>query len=218
MPPRIPPETIAAAVQMVRAGASQSSAAVKFGISKATLSRAVRKAGGLPTTKRHRRPKPPDVVTPADFEAAPPPRVDPAAAPEWLGRFVEGLEAGGVPELAAEYAGVTTGEFRDWLKSQATEDNWRKVLKARGSGALDLIATVRQAAAEGHWQAAAWLLKHTRNDVVGEKVAVETRQMEAGETAATGADHVMAFLRQIRDGGGADAVIDKNLNDPEQVA
>lgn len=216
MPAPTSPELIASAIDLVRKGSSQSDAAASVGISASTLSRAMKSAGVSAKHGGARAPKPTPkrpIAPPVPMDEAPAREGD---APEWLDRFVEGLQVGGVAELAAEFAGTTMGEFREWVKSESAEGDWRRVMRARGTGALQLIALVREAA-ETQWQAAAWLLSHTRNDVIGQKVAVETRALEAGDDAVTGNDVVRAMVEQIRDAGGPSAVLGRDLNDPANV-
>lgn len=213
MPKLTPPDKIRMAVEMVERGASVTEAALAIGVSRQTLHRHLSTDKVEPDAPPKPEPRPREVPL---LEPAPDSVAD--GDPSWLRQFIDGLKAGGAPDLAAEYAGITRNEFERWLKNHATEPQWRRIMNARGAASLRLIATIANAAEEGQWQAAAWLLQNVRSDVVGPKVSVEHHRIGGkSDDRTTAADMVKSMVEQIAKDGGPSAILAIDLNDPSKV-
>jgi transposase len=84
--------------------------------------------------------------------------------PETTARLVEGIRLGLTNKLAAQYAGIGESTFYLWMQ-QAREGDPSKLelleslKKAEAQSAALALATIKRAAQDGTWTAAAWLLE-----------------------------------------------------------
>lgn len=107
--------------------------------------------------------------------------------PEVREKVVTALRGGNYRKVAAEYAGITYTTLRNWLLLaedphappeyvQFLED----VTKAEADAEIVDIARIRQASADGSWQAAAWIRERKNPERWGKK--------DQATLAVTGAD------------------------------
>lgn len=80
-------------------------------------------------------------------------------------RIVEAVELGATRELAAKAGGVSIRTLLRWLQAGKADEGhkfhqlYNDVLTAESTGAVQALATIREAAKNGKWQASAWLLE-----------------------------------------------------------
>ena len=82
----------------------------------------------------------------------------PALDPEAVQQIVMALRAGNYLEIAVQAAGV---ELDELLADPGLQE---ELQTARAAGEVRAIARIAQAAAEGNWQASAWLLERQYPD------------------------------------------------------
>lgn len=81
-------------------------------------------------------------------------------------KICDAIKLGCTYELAANYAGIHVRTLYYWLQEgkQATRgkffDFFQSVQEANGIGALQNLAYINQAAKDGDWRAAAWILEN----------------------------------------------------------
>ena len=105
--------------------------------------------------------------------------------PETVAKIVQAIKTGATYELAANFAGIGKTSFYDWLDKYPEFAN--AVKEAEGAGAIELLARIRKEAAEGTWQAAAWILERRYPEMYG-------RQRQE-VTGADGGDIVVKVIR-----------------------
>ena len=95
--------------------------------------------------------------------------------PEVRKRIIQALQLGASFKDAAEYGDICYKTFYRWFKkgkeNQKSEYNefYKLVSKARSNFNLKLLLRIEQAASEGNWRAAAWLLERRCRDEYGKK-------------------------------------------------
>ena len=96
-------------------------------------------------------------------------------------RYIEAIKLGLSPTGAAAYVGVDKRTIDSWLDkgSELSEEDgrgyysfWVRVQKARGKSEKDLVDIVTDAAREGEWKAAAWMLERRFPKDWGKKTEV----------------------------------------------
>lgn len=96
--------------------------------------------------------------------------------PDTRDKIIQALRGGNYRKVAAEYAGITYVTLRNWLL--LAEDPHAppeyveflaSVQKAEADAEVADIARIRQASAEGSWQAAAWIRERKNPDRWGRK-------------------------------------------------
>lgn len=105
--------------------------------------------------------------------------------PETIAKIVQAIRTGATYQLACQYAGIHHDTFYEWMKTK-TEFS-EAVKEAEGAGAVELLARIKKEAAEGTWQAAAWILERRHPEMYG-------RQRQE----ITGADGGEIVIRVIR--------------------
>lgn len=113
----------------------------------------------------------------------------------------DALKAGATRRMAAEYAGVGESTMRTWCAAKGARfRSFQAALKAaEAKGDVGALAVIRQAAQNGTWQAAAWLLERRHPAEYGR------RQVVAVEPSRIDADALDAAARQGI--GSADAAV-----------
>lgn len=141
----------------------------------------------------------------AEAPAAPaaPPAIE---GPPWLPRFFEALELSGLAELAAEYAGVTWGEFTAWLDAQGGPETMARLRSARGEATLRYAAVVARAALRGDVNAAKWMLERTRGDLFSGSSTVHHVGVRDADKPS-GSKVVAQLLEQLQARGGPEVVL-----------
>jgi hypothetical protein len=79
--------------------------------------------------------------------------------PETLDRLVEAVQLGATWEMAAAAAGVDVSTVHRWRADEGNCELRDRLKAAEAVGALTALRSIRDAAAGGTWQAAAWLLE-----------------------------------------------------------
>ncbi len=79
-------------------------------------------------------------------------------------RLVEGIKLGLSNKLAAQYAGVSESTFYAWRqRGQAGEEGYLELLeslkRAEAESAAHCLSVIKDAAQQGNWTSAAWLLE-----------------------------------------------------------
>lgn len=133
------------------------------------------------------------------------------------------IRAGNYAKVAAEMAGIGETTYYRWLeegqKEGATKvyrEFWESIKRAEADAEVAAVALIRQAANNGTWQAASWLLerKHgerwgrndkLRQEITGTNGAPIALSIEEARKA------VLAFL----DGGEEDEPVDTGTNTTE---
>lgn len=89
-------------------------------------------------------------------------------------KLIAAIKLGATYELAAQYAGVTYRTLRNWItRAEAEEEGFIHFLQAlkeaEGRGAFALLTKINNAADDGNWQAAAWILERRYPDMYGKQ-------------------------------------------------
>lgn len=85
--------------------------------------------------------------------------------PETVGKIVQAIKLGATYKLACGYAGISHDTFYTWM---STKPEFSETIKeAEGAGAVELLARIKKEAAEGTWQAAAWILERRHPEDYG---------------------------------------------------
>jgi hypothetical protein len=85
--------------------------------------------------------------------------------PQTRRRVIEAITLGCTYEIAASYAGISESTLFRWLASGRDEEDkqytafYRSVKEAEAVSAVRNLASIAQAAKDGQWAAAAWLLE-----------------------------------------------------------
>jgi hypothetical protein len=98
--------------------------------------------------------------------------------PEVEQRILQAIELGATYELAASYGGITFETFRVWRKTKPAFSEGIKA--AEGKGAIKWLAKI-EAAANDHWQAAAWKLERRYPNDYGKTVQEQQHTGKDGE-------------------------------------
>ena len=105
--------------------------------------------------------------------------------PEVKQRLIEGIRLGLSNKLAAQYAGISERTFYYWLEQARDGDNEKLQLlqdikRAEAQSAAHALATIKKAAQEGTWTAAAWMLERRhgyRREPIEPEVIPESEQL-----------------------------------------
>ena len=91
-------------------------------------------------------------------------------------RLVEAIRAGSTHELACKFAGISLRAFYDAMAKARAGTDFVDLLdelgEAEGAGAMIALATIRKAAQNGQWQAAAWILERRYPGEYGQRTVV----------------------------------------------
>lgn len=87
--------------------------------------------------------------------------------PETVQKITQAIELGATYELACNYAGISYETFRKWMDAKVAF--YEAVKTAEGKGATKWLAKI-EAAANEHWQAAAWKLERRYPNDYGKTV------------------------------------------------
>ena len=128
--------------------------------------------------------------------------------PKTIARVAEGLRIGMTHELAAQYGGINPDTFYRWLKlanapsSNKCYSEFSEAIKAaEADNAARCLLVIDDAANDGSWQAAAWMLERRHKYQRQASVQVETRQepeMEVVDpTAEDGRAMVIEHVSQL---------------------
>jgi len=103
-------------------------------------------------------------------------------------RLVEGIKLGLSNKLAAQYAGVSESTFYAWRqRGQAGEPAYLELLesikRAEAESAAHCLAVIKDAAQQGNWTSAAWLLERRHG--------YRKEQLEQLEPEVTAEDHMV---------------------------
>lgn len=86
--------------------------------------------------------------------------------PEVIDAFSKAIQLGAPRALAAQFAGISARSAYRWLKEGETAPEgslvwqfWHSTKRAEGVGCVTLLGRIQQAAKNGSWQAAAWILE-----------------------------------------------------------
>lgn len=95
---------------------------------------------------------------------------------ELAAQICEALKLGAPLEVAAEAAGVSYETAEDWRKRYEAFD--MRVGQALAEGIINALRHIEAAAANGQWQAAAWLLERRYPQIYGRQTV---EQKHAGD-------------------------------------
>lgn len=122
----------------------------------------------------------------------------PLPDPEGMLRLEQAIRAGATGEVAAQTIGVVRSTYYVWLEKgrDAPEGTpYRefhdRVQRARAESEVGLVARIAQAAGNGSWGAAAWLLERRFPERWGKATA------EAAKSEPTAAESEKAFAEVI---------------------
>lgn len=133
------------------------------------------------------------------------------------------IRAGNYAKVAAEMAGIGETTYYRWLElgqkegaSKVYREFWESIKRAEADAEVAAVALIRQAANNGTWQAASWLLerKHgerwgrndkLRQEITGANGAPIALSVEEARKA------VLAFLNE----GGEDESVDTGADTTE---
>lgn len=89
-------------------------------------------------------------------------------------RLLDALTAGATLKMAARAAGVSEDTLARWrVRHKGLAD---EMTQAEASGAVAALAQIQRAAANGSWQAAAWLLERRYPDDFGRVARTQQQQ------------------------------------------
>lgn len=105
--------------------------------------------------------------------------------PEVHKRIVDMVRAGNYPEVAAQAAGIPPRTYYDWM---ARGDEGREpysqfsqgVKEAQAAAESHAVTTIRKAAMDGTWQAAAWFLERSKPERWRRRENVEVTGKDGG--------------------------------------
>jgi len=128
--------------------------------------------------------------------------------PKTIARVAEGLRIGMTHELAAQYGGISEKTFYTWLNHANRPDAdkcyiqfLQAVKAAEADNAARCLLVIDDAANDGSWQAAAWMLERRHKYQRQASVQVETRaepEMEVVDpTAEDGRAMVIEHVSQL---------------------
>ena len=125
-----------------------------------------------------------------------------------IDRVAAGLRLGMTHELAAQYGGITHASFYHWLKlakepgnAKCYSDFSEAIKAAEADNAARCLLVIDDAAADGSWQAAAWMLERRHRYVEQQAIHLETHrepEMEVVDpTAEDGRAMVIEHVSQL---------------------
>ena len=125
-----------------------------------------------------------------------------------IARVAEGLRIGMTHELAAQYGGISHESFYQWLKLARQPDcakcylDFSEAIKAaEADNAARCLLVIDDAANDGSWQAAAWMLerrhKYQRQAAVQVETTAEPQMEIVDTTAADGRAMVIEHVAQL---------------------
>tara|TARA_Y100001963_G_scaffold132701_1_gene191575 strand:+ start:299 stop:763 length:465 start_codon:yes stop_codon:yes gene_type:complete len=128
--------------------------------------------------------------------------------PKTIARVAEGLRIGMTHELASQYGGINPDTFYEWLKLARQPDcaecysEFSEAIKAaEADNAARCLLVIDDAANDGSWQAAAWMLERRHKYQRQASVQVETRaepELEVVDpTAEDGRAMVIEHVSQL---------------------
>jgi hypothetical protein len=92
-------------------------------------------------------------------------------------RILDALRDGATMELAARAAGISPRTLRRWRDRHETFN--RKVQRAKAEAGADALDTINEAASDGDWRAASWILEKRFPDQYGETSDLPQEEVEA---------------------------------------
>ena len=128
--------------------------------------------------------------------------------PETQKAICDALRAGATHRMAADFAGVDVATMQRWLADPRSPfREFREAVKgAEAKGDVGALAVIRQAATNGTWQAAAWLLERRHPAEYGRRQVValqrahdpDVTDLQAAAQRGVGAnDAAVLWQRQL---------------------
>tara|TARA_R100001443_G_scaffold41757_1_gene55108 strand:+ start:942 stop:1406 length:465 start_codon:yes stop_codon:yes gene_type:complete len=125
-----------------------------------------------------------------------------------IARVAEGMRIGMTVELAAQYGGIGKDTFYRWLKlandptaDKVFSDFSDAIKAAEADNAARCLLVIDDAANDGSWQAAAWMLerrhKYQRQAAVQVETTAEPQMEIVDTTAADGRAMVIEHVAQL---------------------
>jgi hypothetical protein len=125
-----------------------------------------------------------------------------------IDRVAAGLRLGMTHELAAQYGAISPDTFYHWLKLAKQPDALKcysdfseSIKAAEADNAARCLLAIDDAAADGSWQAAAWVLERRHRYVKQQAIHIESRkepEMEVVDpTAEDGRAMVIEHVSQL---------------------
>tara|TARA_R100001086_G_scaffold249158_1_gene188061 strand:+ start:305 stop:769 length:465 start_codon:yes stop_codon:yes gene_type:complete len=125
-----------------------------------------------------------------------------------IARVAEGMRIGMTVELASQYGGITKDTFYRWLKlandptaDKVFSDFSDAIKAAEADNAARCLLVIDDAANDGSWQAAAWMLerrhKYQRQAAVQVETTAEPQMEIVDTTAADGRAMVIEHVAQL---------------------
>ena len=125
-----------------------------------------------------------------------------------IARVAEGMRIGMTVELAAQYGGISKDTFYRWLKlandptaDKVFSDFSDAIKAAEADNAARCLLVIDDAANDGSWQAAAWMLerrhKYQRQAAVQVESTAEPQMEIVDTTAADGRAMVIEHVAQL---------------------
>ena len=125
-----------------------------------------------------------------------------------IARVAEGMRIGMTVELAAQYGGISKDTFYRWLKlandptaDKVFSDFSDAIKAAEADNAARCLLVIDDAANDGSWQAAAWMLerrhKYQRQAAVQVETTAEPQMEIVDTTAADGRAMVIEHVAQL---------------------
>lgn len=105
--------------------------------------------------------------------------------PEVHKRIVDMVRAGNYPEIAAQAAGINSATYYRWMQKgedgTAPYGEFREAVKeAQAAAESHAVTTIRKAAMDGTWQAAAWYLERSKPERWRRRENVEVTGKDGG--------------------------------------
>ena len=118
--------------------------------------------------------------------------------PAILARLCEAIRTGATIELACKYAGINPTVYYDAVnKGKSGDPEWQGVIAAitdaEGAGAVEMLTTVTNAARNGTWPAAAWMLERRYPMMYGRSESRFIQQAEPVEPYQTREELIKAL-------------------------
>ncbi len=125
-----------------------------------------------------------------------------------IARVAEGMRIGMTVELASQYGGITKDTFYRWLKlandptaDKVFSDFSDAIKAAEADNAARCLLVIDDAANDGSWQAAAWMLerrhKYQRQAAVQVETTAEPQMEIVDTTAADGRAMVIEHVARL---------------------
>ena len=125
-----------------------------------------------------------------------------------IARVAEGMRIGMTVELAAQYGGISKDTFYRWLKlandptaDKVFSDFSDAIKAAEADNAARCLLVIDDAANDGSWQAAAWMLerrhKYQRQAAVQVETTAEPQMEIVDTTAADGRAMVIEHVAEL---------------------